>query len=70
MQVPTCGKCGGGMEQGFMIEATHGAVVPPEWAEGEIERSFWTGVAVKGRARYTVKTYRCTDCGFLESYTE
>jgi hypothetical protein len=58
------------MEQGFMIEATYGAVVPPEWAEGELERSFWTGVVLKGRVRRTVTTYRCTACGLLESYAE
>ena len=58
------------MEKGFVQEVTHGAIVPPEWIEGNIERSFWTAVNTKGRARHKVITYRCTACGFLESYTE
>jgi hypothetical protein len=70
MQLLKCAKCGGAMEKGFMLDATHGAIVPPEWIEGRIERSFWSGVKVKGRRRHTVITYRCTACGFLESYTE
>lgn len=71
MQLLKCAKCGGAMEKGFMLEASYvNNLVPPEWAEGEIERSFWTGVNTKGRIRHTVVTYRCTACGFLESYTE
>jgi len=71
MQLLKCAKCGGAMEKGFMLEASYvNNLVPPEWAEGEIERSFWTGVNTKGRTRQTVATWRCTACGYLESYTE
>ena len=70
MQSPTCGKCAGAMEQGFLLEAADGGVVPPEWIEGPMERSFWTLVKVKGRRRHKVTTYRCTACGYLESYAK
>ncbi len=70
MQLLKCAKCGGAMEKGFMLEVTHGGNVPPEWVAGKLERSFWTGVNTKGRTRHTVATYRCTACGYLESYTE
>jgi hypothetical protein len=41
---------------------------PPEWAEGQPERSFWTGVKVKDKERHPVSTFRCPACGYLESY--
>jgi hypothetical protein len=38
------------------------------WMEGNPEKSFWTGLKTTGRQRYSVMTYRCERCGFLESY--
>jgi hypothetical protein len=31
----------------------------PEWADGTPERSFWSGVKVKGHTRHPVVTFRC-----------
>lgn len=64
----SCPRCGGAMERGFIIDVTCGGVAPPEWAEGEPEVSFWTGVKLKGRVRHPVRTYRYEGCGYLESY--
>lgn len=69
MKEPKCPKCGQEMEDGFTVDQAHGgAVAEPRWAEGEPAYSFWTGVKLKGRTQYRVRTYRCTGCGFLESY--
>jgi hypothetical protein len=57
------------MESGFVIDKTGSSLASaPEWAEGAPERSFWTGLKVAGRERHAVVTYRCTACGYLESY--
>jgi hypothetical protein len=56
------------METGLIIDYTHGASTQTEWMEGEPKHSFWTGLQIRGRARHAVVTYRCTRCGFLESY--
>ena len=64
----TCVKCGGKMEEGFVVDQTYGGVASPEWAGGFPERSIWTGVKMKGRERYAVATYRCGACGYLEAY--
>lgn len=39
-----------------------------EWVEGMPERSFWSGLKVAGRERIPVVTYRCRNCGILQSY--
>jgi rubrerythrin len=40
-----------------------------EWLEGEHERSFLGGVArTRGKTVLPVVTYRCRQCGYLESY--
>jgi len=58
------------MEPGFVIDKGErgGSVSAPEWAEGTPEPSFWMGLKLRGRERHPVTTYRCTTCGYLESY--
>jgi len=42
----------------------------PEWVEGPVERSFWTGVKMRGKERRHVMTNRCVSCGYLESFAK
>jgi hypothetical protein len=58
------------MEPGFVIDkgTPGGSVSSPEWASGTPEPSFWSGVDLRGVVRHPVVTYRCTGCGYLESY--
>ena len=65
---PTCAKCGKAMEAGFVLGYDHGTRTQSAWIHGAPEPSFWTGVKLKGHQRLPVTTYRCTGCGFLESY--
>ena len=64
----TCIECGGPMERGFLPDATQGGNARPRWAEGEAQRSYWTGLKLKGRRQFYVETFRCEHCGALRSY--
>lgn len=65
-----CAKCGGDMEEGFVISPpfNNSPVGAEDWVAGQPEPSFWTGTKLRGKARHHVATYRCERCGFLESY--
>lgn len=66
---PTCAKCGTAMEAGFLLDhQAHASGTQSAWIDGAPERSFWTGLKLKGHQRLPVTTYRCPKCGFLESY--
>ena len=67
-QERVCPKCRKSMEPGFVLDQTYGANAQSAWVEGAAERSIWTGVKLKGRERVPVTTYRCSGCGYLESY--
>ena len=67
-QKASCPKCSGRMDEGFMLDRTHGANVQSSWVEGPPEKSFWQGLKMKGRAVIPVTTYRCSKCGYLESF--
>lgn len=64
-----CPKCEGLMEEGFIIDRGHyNAGTVNTWIEGEPVKSFWSGIKVRDKQQFQVKSFRCANCGFLESY--
>ena len=67
----TCIRCQSTMSEGFLIDRGHmNSKRVGEWVDGVPEWGFWTGLKTKGRDRFAVKTFRCTRCGYLESYAK
>lgn len=56
------------MEPGYVIDEGYGTRTVANWVAGEPEKSIWTGLKLRGKARLKVVTWRCRRCGFLESY--
>jgi hypothetical protein len=61
-------KCGGTLEEGFIRDAVPFGSASAAWYQGPLERSRWMGVKTIGKVHYQVRTYRCNQCGFLESF--
>jgi hypothetical protein len=64
-----CPKCFSHMEEGFMIDQwgrfmRHVST----WVEGAPEHSVMSGVRLRGKKSIKAKTFRCIECGYLESY--
>ncbi|HYD12351.1 MAG TPA: PF20097 family protein [Allosphingosinicella sp.] len=64
----TCPKCQSAMVEGFVLDYTYGAYSVSGWMEGAPEKSFWTGIKLRGKKPVEIATWRCRSCGFLESY--
>jgi hypothetical protein len=57
------------MEMGFLLELSHGYQRGvTRWIAGSPEKTIWMGLRLDGRSAHDVQTFRCRDCGFLESY--
>jgi hypothetical protein len=56
------------MEQGFVIDNTHGGRMVSHWAAGAPSKSFWTGLRLPEEKVIPIGTFRCRSCGFLESF--
>jgi hypothetical protein len=56
------------MEVGVLIDHSQGTYVRTIWVSGIPDTSIWVGLKLKGRERLEIVTYRCTRCGYLESY--
>ncbi len=61
-------KCGGQMEEGFVVDRTYGANLQSTWLDGEPQTSFWTGVKIGKKEQVPVTTLRCSGCGYFESF--
>ena len=68
MPAPSCPKCSISLQEGFLLEHTRNSRSATEWVEGQPERSFWRGLALGGRLRLRMTSYRCPRCGLLETY--
>jgi hypothetical protein len=65
---PVCPKCQSSMVAGFVIDKEHGGSRVSRWVEGPPEKSFFGNVKFRGRQPVEIATWRCTRCGYLESY--
>ena len=64
-----CPKCKKVMGPGFILDrGNNDRKRAAEWVEGVPQKSIWTGLATSKRLTLPVMTYRCTGCGYLESY--
>jgi hypothetical protein len=56
------------MEEGFVLDEGYGYRYVARWVEGAPERNGWIGIRLRKRRLIEAKTWRCTACGYLESY--
>lgn len=70
-KILSCPKCGSPMEAGVILEKDYATRdKPSEWIKGGVEADLETGLfggKAKGQT-YSIASYRCVGCGFLESY--
>jgi hypothetical protein len=64
----TCPKCQASMVEGFVLDKSDNGRAVSTWLEGAPQKSFWTGIKLRGRKPIEIATWRCTSCGFLESF--
>ena len=64
-----CPKCSGEMIQGFIVDWKGNRFNSvSSWVEGVPEKSFWHGTNAPDKREVPLGTFRCSVCGFLESY--
>ncbi len=66
--IERCARCDGPMKEGFVLDNNRHAPAVAHWAEGKPEYSFLRTLKMRGRKKLPVRTFRCSRCGYLESY--
>ena len=65
---PHCPDCDRVLEEGFLLDHTHGGQGVLNWVAGLAEKSVWTGLKMRGRTRVPVLAMRCPRCGLIRMY--
>jgi Domain of unknown function (DUF6487) len=68
MASPICTDCQRRMEGGFLLDQSENGKGATRWVEGPPEKSFWTGLKLKGRRQLTVYAWRCPGCSQVRLY--
>ena len=63
-----CPKCQGKTTGGVIVDNGHRAATVSQWQPGPAIMSRWLGLKIRKKELIPTVTYRCTRCGFLESY--
>ena len=66
-----CPKCNRTMELGFTTDFAYGMILQSSWTPGvPVPRRFVGGIKYRKQDSRLIVSYRCTGCGYLESYAE
>jgi hypothetical protein len=65
---PTCPKCAGEMQSGFVLDRNRYVESLGEWAVGEPRSNGWGGFKLPTGRRFPIRGVRCEGCGFVELY--
>ena len=68
MNQQICPKCQGEMEQGFVLDTARGTRLVSHWSSGQPKKSFWVNITKLSDRQIPIGTFRCKDCGYLESF--
>ena len=64
-----CSKCSGEMQEGLVVDLNYAGVLQSMWVDDQIGTSVAPGTAV-GKRKIKTITYRCSNCGYLDSYAK
>ncbi|MCY7345774.1 MAG: hypothetical protein LH614_06075 [Pyrinomonadaceae bacterium] len=63
-----CQKCNSLLEEGYVTDSTLTQSKSETWIEGKTSKSIWACLDTSDKRSFEVVVYRCTNCGYLESY--
>jgi predicted nucleic-acid-binding Zn-ribbon protein len=62
-----CSKCSGEMQEGLVVDLNYAGVLQSMW----VEEAGKVGPGVMdGKRKVKTITYRCSNCGYLDSYAK
>ena len=65
-----CSKCNSDMQQGVVVDLSYAGVLSSMWVEDQAETGVVAGIADNHKRKLKTITYRCSNCGFLDSYAK
>ena len=63
-----CSKCNGQMEEGLVVDLNYKGTIPSMWVEDQTAAGESAVVVDTHKRKVRTITYRCSSCGYLDSY--
>ncbi len=65
-----CPKCKIQMQQGYILDSMYGNLVTTtsKWSRGKPKKILYFALPSADNKSIEIATFRCPECGFLESY--
>ncbi len=63
-----CSKCNGEMQEGLVVDLNYAGILQSMWVE-DLAGKVGPG-ATDGKRKVKTITYRCSNCGYLDSYAK
>jgi DNA-directed RNA polymerase subunit RPC12/RpoP len=65
-----CSKCNSEMQEGLVVDLGYAGVLRSMWVEDPAGNSGSPGNVDNNKRKVKTITYRCSNCGFLDSYAK
>ncbi len=65
---PNCSKCKSDMQQGLLVDLSYAGILRSMWVEDQAASTVVAGIPDSDKRKVKTITYRCSHCGFLDSY--
>jgi len=65
-----CSKCSGQMQEGLVVDLNYQGAIPSMWIEDQVGSNTSSRTADNNKRKVKTITYRCSNCGFLDSYAK
>lgn len=65
-----CSKCNTDMQQGVVVDLSYAGILRSMWVEDQAANTVVMGFADNHQRNVKTITYRCSSCGFLDSYAK
>jgi hypothetical protein len=63
-----CSKCKGEMQEGLVVDLGYAGILRSMWMEDQVGNSGASRTVDNNKRKVKTITYRCLNCGFLDSY--
>jgi hypothetical protein len=58
------------MQEGLVVDFNYAGVLPSMWVQNQAQASAGAGSNINDKRKIKTVTYRCSDCGYLDSYAK
>ncbi len=65
-----CSKCNSEMQPGLVVDLSYAGILRSMWVEDQADKNAAVGTVDNHKRKLKTVTYRCSNCGFLDSYAK